>query len=1293
MKAKTTFLFPILFFIIPGILLSQTPTLTVADPCTVHIGDLSNIMLYGSGFLPGITSDFGAGIDVLGTMRLTGSQARANIDVLPTAPIGLHDVIITNPGGEADTLFDSFWVLPEGDPPIVTLIWPHCGDTIACNDSAIFIQVEDASGIDETSIQLRVDGVIYGTTDPELTLSGDTLLIWRPSGVFPEGLIDMSLLDLADIFGNHILFPPFDCSFLMDTTGPVFDDIFPPDGGTTRDFSPIIFTSVFDELTAVDTLTMFFVIDGDTFHWGEAPVRWLHDTLFFYASYAGLSYDLHDTIEVCVGGADIVGPCGPNWTVYCWEFSIEIPPPLDLTLTVESINPANFPMISAYCLVNDEADRMIEGLDERNFRVWMNSDEQYPLIVNSLGGGGAADIVWCIDTTGSMWGMIDEVSDRCVEFAESLVVSGIDYRLGLVTFSDIVNFPYGYDLTGSALEFQTWVSALGASGGGDGPEVAFDAIYDALEFIHWRPGARKVICLVSDAPYHYLGDGTGFSDVVYSDVYSAVMSHDAICFVIIDTGYTDPSRPYNGVYWGPGSITEETGGGFYSYTPSTSFDTILVNIVENIRGGYYVRWSTSHPVASCDFRHVEIEAFIDEFGLEDDDESDYWAPCSPLSAIVEPHPDTVSTHPYPISNRRYQRIIMDLSEIEMEDSVDESSIQLVVEDRMFTTSDPELVYDSPLLIFTPTTPWEHHLIVDVVLARVMDTQGNLPYAGPIRWCWGADTMPPVASNLYPAPGITTPEPYEIISFKITDDFSGVNEQSILFTYCNREGRASYPPDVRFMSLSSPGVSWDGATVTFDPTLAEPPIVNSYYDTICVAIIRAMDMPDYEDFNLGPNSMETVEWCYVVLDDDTLCPEFTFLGPYSVPAGTGFNIYMEIIDDLSGVYDPADPGDPQGVILIYDTDGDLDDGYIGEVPLSRTTGDSFKTDFNLPGLDDEDDFVFAVYACDDDTDGGNPEDRACCWSDTFSIHIIRGPLTEIIYPKPLEVSTNEDQEIVMLITDSVQGVDETSIIFGVNGIDHTVDGTILDFTDDILTFYPPPAEYFTDGMWVACSLKQALDNAGDPADPVNWKFFVDLTPPVPGAQTPSPGAIVLDLEADITVPLRDVHRQVEPASLELILGDTLFFGWGDAGIYYDDIDEAFAFLPEEQGIVWSNNDSICVDLIASDILPDYGAPNVMDTLHWCFFPSVTSCNYYPNPFTPNGDGVNESVYFTYPYQASGKAIIRVFDIRNEKVFESEPGATSWDGSVIDGGIGAPGLYMFLIDHEGEIVCSGTILLVR
>lgn len=117
------------------------------------------------------------------------------------------------------------------------------------------------------------------------------------------------------------------------------------------------------------------------------------------------------------------------------------------------------------------------------------------------------DIVFIIDTTGSMGGAITNVKDNIEGFANSLTAAGIDYQFGLVDYKDPAVVKK--DFTGDLATFRANLDTLSAGGGGDGPEAGLEAIMDpsngALSF-PFRDGAVKQFIVVSDAPVHYKGD-------------------------------------------------------------------------------------------------------------------------------------------------------------------------------------------------------------------------------------------------------------------------------------------------------------------------------------------------------------------------------------------------------------------------------------------------------------------------------------------------------------------------------------------------------------------------------------------------------------------------------------------------------------------------------------------------------------------------------------------------------------------------------------------------------------------
>ena len=118
--------------------------------------------------------------------------------------------------------------------------------------------------------------------------------------------------------------------------------------------------------------------------------------------------------------------------------------------------------------------------------------------------------------------------------------------------------------------------------------------------------------------------------------------------------------------------------------------------------------------------------------------------------------------------------------------------------------------------------------------------------------------------------------------------------------------------------------------------------------------------------------------------------------------------------------------------------------------------------------------------------------------------------------------------------------------------------------------------------------------------------------------------------------------------------------------------------------------------------DYCEDNVFDTSFVFFIEPEVGCRVHPNPFTPDGDGINEITVFDYPGMFSKSGKLEVFDIRGVKVYEGEIGPVSgfddvasrrWDGTDTQGSPLAPGLYMYVIIVDGEVVCSGTVVLAR
>jgi hypothetical protein len=131
------------------------------------------------------------------------------------------------------------------------------------------------------------------------------------------------------------------------------------------------------------------------------------------------------------------------------------------------------------------------------------------------GGSGTADIVFLIDSTGSMYDEIQDVKNIIINFTKVLEASSIDWRLGLVEFKDYLSdpcgwsgdFPYkihnfsGSNFTTNATLFRNRVNTIIASGGNDLPESHLRAINESLN-LNWRTNTKKYEILLTDAPPH-----------------------------------------------------------------------------------------------------------------------------------------------------------------------------------------------------------------------------------------------------------------------------------------------------------------------------------------------------------------------------------------------------------------------------------------------------------------------------------------------------------------------------------------------------------------------------------------------------------------------------------------------------------------------------------------------------------------------------------------------------------------------------------------------------------------------
>ena len=113
------------------------------------------------------------------------------------------------------------------------------------------------------------------------------------------------------------------------------------------------------------------------------------------------------------------------------------------------------------------------------------------------------DIVFVVDTTGSMRDNVHGVRDYIHHFLKPLEEEGIDGALGLVQFTDLeAREAKVVGLTRDQKKFKKWLDRTRFFGGEDIPESGYEALIAALERIDFRDKAQRFFIFISDAPQH-----------------------------------------------------------------------------------------------------------------------------------------------------------------------------------------------------------------------------------------------------------------------------------------------------------------------------------------------------------------------------------------------------------------------------------------------------------------------------------------------------------------------------------------------------------------------------------------------------------------------------------------------------------------------------------------------------------------------------------------------------------------------------------------------------------------------
>lgn len=250
----------------------------------------------------------------------------------------------------------------------------------------------------------------------------------------------------------------------------------------------------------------------------------------------------------------------------------------------------NYPMVETIVNVRDAATgKGVYGLDKSAFSLIENNEVQDmdSFLVKAENKVEPIDIVFVFDQTGSMQDEIDAVKNNALMFADILKGSAMDYRLTLVTFSDVVERVR--EFTADAGLFKGWISDIYANAGGDEPENDLEALNRALQ-LKFRPGAKVVFILITDSPYHQNDPFTKLSMLPLAKK----IKLEGIRVYPITANYPQ-------YQW----MARETDGAYFDILKD--FSSIVEELAVTLTAQYRIMYVTKNPSFDNTQRNVEVQ--------------------------------------------------------------------------------------------------------------------------------------------------------------------------------------------------------------------------------------------------------------------------------------------------------------------------------------------------------------------------------------------------------------------------------------------------------------------------------------------------------------------------------------------------------------------------------------------------------------------------------------------------------------------------------------------------------------
>jgi hypothetical protein len=386
------------------------------------------------------------------------------------------------------------------------------------------------------------------------------------------------------------------------------------------------------------------------------------------------------------------------------------------------------------------------------------------------------------------------------------------------------------------------------------------------------------------------------------------------------------------------------------------------------------------------------------------------------------------------------------------------------------------------------------------------------------WSFTIDIEAPITSNPDPMNDTYINDNTPTISIELNDPLSDINVSTIVLTVNNQEVGFSYSDNV---------VNWINSTVS--------PSGYVFYISIDVAD------------NVG-NVMPTYSWSFTI---DTAAPITSNPDPSGIYTNDATpTISADLTDSLSGVNASSIILTVNGLMIIPN--------YLGDT-VSWTNSTISQSGY-----------VFNVEL--------NASDNVGNIMPTYSWSFIidtEAPIVSNPQPSNGTYTNNNKPTISIDLTDSLSGVNSTSIVLTVNGL--TV---IPSYIGDTVSW--TNLTMSSNGYVFNVEL-DASDNIGNIMLTYSWYFTIDTVSP--SASTPEPADLqyVNDSTPNIKVHLEDTLSGINESSIEFYVNDILRAHAYDSGI-----------LNWTPSIPFTNGELVNVSISVEDLVG-----NLMEFYNWSF----------------------------------------------------------------------------------------------